>query len=285
MAEEIATAEAAMKVTVVVDNLSPEGLYAEHGLSFLIETDYGSILFDTGQGDKWIQNLRVLGKDPSALTAIALSHGHYDHTGGVPFASEWIDSMKCYAHPDAFRPKYVADSERMRFIGMPDDSLAYQSRFTLNASPLEVMPGVIVSGYVPIRDKSAITVHDRFFLDDQRQEPDTFRDEQCLVLRDSGSVGVLLGCSHRGVQNNILAAMDVAQTDHLEWVAGGMHLASATTEQLEDLCSFLADRDIGRIICCHCTGDAAFAYLREHLGDKVVQGHVGMEWSLPESNA
>lgn len=272
-----------MRVTVAVDNLALNGLAIEHGLSFFVETRNGSVLFDTGQSGNWLDNLRQLGKDPATLQAVSLSHGHYDHSGGVSTAVECIDSIRCYSHPDVFNKRYTADSDNVRVIGMPDESLQYQSRFTLNRVPLEIIPGVTLSGEILIRNESAIIVRGKFFLDAQSRNPDTFKDEQCLILQEKDSFGVLLGCSHCGVENNILAAMDAAGTDRLEWVAGGMHLASASDEQLDDLCVFLKSKDIGRVICCHCTGSTAFQYLQNSMGDMVIQGYAGMEWSLPES--
>jgi len=73
-----------MRVTLLVDNeASSDVLWSEHGLSFLVETDDGSVLFDTGQTDAWLHNLIALGRKPEAIKVIAISHGHYDHTGGL----------------------------------------------------------------------------------------------------------------------------------------------------------------------------------------------------------
>jgi len=72
-----------MRVSLVLDNLASDGLRSQHGLSFLVETDDGSVMFDAGQSDEWFHNLIALGRDSKAIKAVGVSHGHYDHTGGL----------------------------------------------------------------------------------------------------------------------------------------------------------------------------------------------------------
>jgi 7,8-dihydropterin-6-yl-methyl-4-(beta-D-ribofuranosyl)aminobenzene 5'-phosphate synthase len=263
-----------MQVTLVVDNLAQGELRSEHGLSILVETSQGSVLFDTGQSDAWLGNMIALGKDPEAIRAIAVSHGHYDHTGGIAAALIRLPQVNVFGHLDCLRPRYAVDGDRRRAIGIPDEALVFQPRFMFNERSKQILPGVTLSGEIPIR-RSVDT--GPFFMED---EPDTFADEQCMILREGGYVGVLLGCSHRGVENNILAAMDVAGTAGLDLVIGGMHLGGADQSRLEAIASFLEAEDIGRIVPCHCTGDRAFEYLRDRLGERVVQKRAGMHWSL-----
>ena len=261
-------------MTLVVDNLAQGELRSEHGLSMLVETSEGSVLFDTGQSDVWLGNMVALGKDPEAIRAIAISHGHYDHTGGIAAALMRLPQVRVFAHLDCLRPRYAVDGDHRRAIGIPDEALVFQPRFMFNERMKQILPGVTLSGEIPIR-RSVDT--GCFFIED---EADTFTDERCMILRDGGYAGVLLGCSHRGVENNILAAMDVAGTSRLDLVIGGMHLGGADDARLEAIASFLEAEDIGQIVPCHCTGDRAFAYLRDRLGERVVQGRVGMQWSL-----
>ena len=263
-----------MQVTLVVDNLAQGELRSEHGLSMLVETSEGSVLFDTGQSDVWLGNMVALGKDPEAIRAIAISHGHYDHTGGIAAALMRLPQVRVFAHLDCLRPRYAVGANGRHAIGIPNLTLAFQPRFLFNERSKQILPGVTLSGQIPIR-RSVDT--GPFLIED---EVDTFADEQCMILRDGGYVGVLLGCSHRGVENNILAAMDVAGTARLDLVIGGMHLDGADEGRLEAIASFLEAEDIGQIVPCHCTGDRAFAYLRDRLGERVIQGRAGMQWSL-----
>ncbi len=268
-----------MRVTLVVDNMACDDLRKEHGLSFLVETDSGAVLFDTGQSDAWLANLRALGRDPRGLSAIALSHGHYDHAGSLA-ALPWPAGIPCHAHPAAMWPRYVKDARGTRQIGMPGSALVAESRFYYNRNALEILPGVTLSGEVPLQQPAIDPSAGRFFEDPEGRRPDAFQDEQCLILREAGETAALVGCSHRGVENNVRAAMEVAGTDHLTLLAGGMHLADAGDERLAEVAAFLASVKIDRIVCCHCTGDRAYRYLSGRLGSRVVPGRAGMSWAV-----
>lgn len=269
-----------MRVTILTDNNAPRGYWSEHGLSLLVETDGGSVLFDSGVSAMWLENMRLLGRDPEKLVAAAFSHGHYDHTGGLQYTIPWIDRMRLYMNEAALVQRYVRHRDMIKSVGILPRTMKFADKFTLVDSPVDITEGVWLSGEVPVVNEAAIPMKGKFCLDEECREIDTFKDERFLLLRSGGKTGLLLGCSHRGVENNVRAAMDAAGTDRLEWIAGGIHLVRADEEHLDCVASFLAGANIGRIICCHCTGDDGFAYLKSRLGEKVEQGMVGMEWAL-----
>ncbi len=91
---------------------------------------------------------------------------------------------------------------------------------------------------------------------------------------------VLVGCAHRGLENNLLAAMDVAGVSRIDLLAGGFHLGDASRDRLESLAGFLNSVDMGQIACCHCTGASAYEYLRSKLGPRVTLARAGTSWRI-----
>lgn len=269
-----------MRVTLVIDNLAEDELRSEHGLSILVESEQGSVLFDTGQTDAVAANLHALEADFSKIQAVALSHGHYDHTGGLRKAMSLAVKARCYAHPDCFTGKYARSEQGMRYIGIPGNATVSDKVITCNRTPLEILPGMILSGEIPLRSGTG-QLNLRFLVDGEEGLcHDMFEDEQCMVLKGEFGVSVLLGCSHRGVENNLLAAMDIAGTEEIRLVLGGLHLMDADNEKLDSVADFLASKPIETIACCHCTGQRAYEYLRDRLGPRVIQGRAGMSWHI-----
>lgn len=267
-----------MRITLVVDNLAKADLKSEHGLSFLVETDNGHLLFDTGQSDAWLHNLLALGRKPDEIKATAVSHGHYDHTGGLARALKVLVDSEFYAHPACFQPKYAQSNGEKRYIGMPPEVVSRQSAFTLKSSAQEVMPGVTLSGEIPLRVE--VELSGRFVTGCDKLVQDTFVDEQCVVVQNDGRAAVLVGCAHRGLENNVLAAMDATGSERIDLLAGGFHLGGAGRERLESLAGFLSGMDVARIACCHCTGIDAYEYLRSSLGSRVTLARAGVSWTV-----
>ena len=137
------------RITVLVENTAGgQGLLAEHGLSFWIEIGSRRILFDTGQSEILFHNAQVLGIDLGTVDAIVLSHGHYDHVGGLRRMLEMAPAVPVYLHPQALEPKFACGGERSREIGMEREMAQFVKQRidaglgSFTNGPVEIFSGV-----------------------------------------------------------------------------------------------------------------------------------------------
>ncbi len=260
-----------LEITILVENSSnnPE-LEVEHGLSYLIEYDGHKIMFDCGQSDKTVSNAKKLGIDLKDLDAIVFSHGHYDHTGGLPFVYSICPDAKVYLHSDAFKARFSKKEDGVNFIGMPRRTKRYLKAMVVDRTPkpTEIFPGINVTGAIP-RMSDFEDVGGAFYLNEKCTRADKVQDDQSLYIETEKGIVVILGCSHSGVINT-LDYID-RQTDYekVHAVIGGMHLVNADESRIKRTTNIFKRRDIDIIVPLHCTGEAATEAFKENLADKV----------------
>jgi 7,8-dihydropterin-6-yl-methyl-4-(beta-D-ribofuranosyl)aminobenzene 5'-phosphate synthase len=259
-------------ITVLSENTSGvEGLTAEYGLSLWIEADGLSILFDTGMAGAFEPNADKLGVDLSRTVHLVLSHGHFDHTGGIPLALRHAPGALIHLHPDAALPKFLGDGAgKTVAIGMPGPSLKAvrdgTSRCLFLTGVTRLTEHVFLTGPIP-RKTSFEKVVEPFALDEGGHVPDPLEDDQALWIETDAGLIIVLGCAHSGVVNTVEFIREKSGRREIRAVIGGMHLTSSGPEAIEKTAEAIASWSPGLLAPNHCTGDAACALFRERFPD------------------
>ena len=280
-----------IRVTCVVDDAvcdhSP--FWGEHGLAFLIETESGSVLFDTGQsGTVLLHNLNLLGIEPETINALAISHAHYDHTGGLPALLDWGSvgdlrptGIPLHAHPDLFRERFSRREGTPKFVGLPLERAALEQRLTIQLStePAEVLPGVWTTGEITDRAEPEGRSAYHLTYGTEGWEPDLYRDDMSLVLETGRGLTVICGCCHAGLLNTLAHVRRTFGPD-ITTVAGGTHLLHADEAHLQRVMEVLRELDVPQLYLNHCTGQRAYVTLAQAFGEKVAPCPAGTRLSL-----
>jgi len=266
-----------MKITCIVDNAVQRSspFWGEHGLAFLIETEAGRVLFDTGQsGTVLLHNLEVMGVDPATIDALALSHAHYDHTGGLPALLEHIrPGIPLYANADLLRERFSRWEGEPQSMGLSltREELAARLTLRLSETPQEILPGVWTTGEITSRPEPEGRSARHLVREGDTFVPDPYRDDMALVLEMNNRLVLLCGCCHAGLLNT-LAHVQRTFERSIAVIAGGLHLTSATAEHQQRVNKVLAEMEsLQRIYPNHCTGETAFVSLLLTLGPYIVR--------------
>ena len=231
-----------VKLTVLAeDSLSNHDLTAKHGLSCLVETtSAGSssrILMDAGPPPNVaLNNADLMKIDLLSLNAMTISHGHYDHLGGLPEILKRIRKpTPIVVHPLAFAPKFSLAPD-LKFIGVDFDQRTIkelQGVLLLVRNSVQVATGVITSGEIS-RETSFEKVEGFWTVENQHFIQDQIVDDQALLvnLREKGLV-ILSGCGHSGIINTVRHAQKMTGVEKIHAIIGGCHLANANPERLQ----------------------------------------------------
>ncbi len=258
-----------LSITVIVNNTPSGNFRSEHGLALWINYGYKRILFDTGQSNLILQNAKTLDIDLANTDAIVISHGHYDHTGGLSAVLNIASNAKIYLHPSATEPKFSQKVSSARYIGMSDPAKnAIQGRHVIwTAAPAYLFPRLAVTGQVT-RMNDFEDVGGAFFLDENCQKPDDLLDDQTLFIESAKGLIVVLGCAHSGVVNTLDYINELTGDRNIYAVIGGMHLLEANQMRIANTIDAFKKYDIQKIIPLHCTGLKAMEVLKYAFGNK-----------------
>ncbi|HUW34979.1 MAG TPA: MBL fold metallo-hydrolase [Planctomycetota bacterium] len=272
-----------LRVTVLVDNNASPPLAAEHGLALWIEADGVRILLDTGQGPALSANAAALGVPLRTVQHIVLSHGHYDHTGGVAAVLELAPHANLYLHPDALRPRYSRQAAPPhRSIGIPEPaaSLIRSRGGTIwTKAPTAIADGVVATGQIP-RLNAFEQASEHFFLDNACISPDPLLDDQALFIDTPRGIVLLLGCAHSGVINTCQYVRALTAKT-IRAIVGGMHLLNADERRLDATLHTLRQLSPEVIAPSHCTGEQAVGLMKEALPEAFRPCTAGCSYEQP----
>jgi len=273
-----------LRLTILVDNLAAAGLAAEHGLAFWIENEARRLLFDTGQTDALQHNARQLGIDLARTETLVLSHGHYDHTGGLPLVLSQARDARLFAHPGIVQPRYSIEKETVRPIHIRRPAMLAldrlpPSRIQWVTQPVTLTTDMGLTGPIP-RETDFEDPGGPFFLDPAGTRPDPVDDDLALWLRTEQGLVIVAGCAHAGLVNTLQYIHQLNDGLPIHAVIGGFHLVNAHRERLDRTLAALQQLNPDLVVPCHCTGESAVAQLRDALGDRVTPGAAGMSWQF-----
>lgn len=246
-----------MKITAIVENTSNSSeLMAEHGLSLYIEANGHKILFDMGQSELFYENARTLGIDLASVDTAIISHGHYDHGGGLRKFLEINSIAPIYMRSDAFLPYF---NGTQKYIGL-DSSLSKNPRIIFTLEKYSIDAGLELFScneekrkHPPIPSGLTLRLGDVFI-------NDPFFHEQYLLIEENKKKVLISGCSHKGILNIV------------EWFSpdvliGGFHFSKLPLDTtLESYAKQLASKKT-QFYTCHCTGTEQFEFMRQYIKD------------------
>ena len=267
-----------MKLTVLVDNNTfiDKYFYGEPGLSFYIEDGFEKILFDTGYSELFIRNAKKLGVDLSALTKVVLSHGHDDHTGGLPHLLEGFDTslLEILAHPDTFAEKRRGDL----LTGSPvsEETLRERSCLHLSKTPVMISEHITFLGEIPITQE----FEQRPEMDTRKTPdgyvPDFILDDSALVYEQKSGIYIITGCSHSGICNICAYAKELFEKPILG-IIGGWHMKKVDSHT-EKTIEYLKQNNITDLYPCHCTSFVVKAAVHQAIPVHEVGVGLKIEW-------
>jgi len=252
----------AITVSVLLENRrsrsAKNALHAKAGLSLFIQDEHDAILFDTGPDDSFLHNADLMGIDLSGLTATVLSHGHYDHCGGVP----WLPARsRIICHPQIASERYSAINiagitSPIKKLSLDIDYSRYRMEYS--RTPLHLGERFLWSGEIPMDKPQPYGV-----ITGKNAGVDYVADEGVLIYLSDNGLVIFIGCGHRGLTSIVHHCQNITGIKHIHALFGGFHLRSASPRKLWAVRQLLREQKPDKILGCHCTGSWGRFWLQE----------------------
>lgn len=271
-----------MKITTLIENMlgDIEGLHIEHGLSIFIEADNKKMLFDTGQSGNIVENAEKLGIDLSGLNYVFISHGHYDHSGGLErLIKEVKPNFDLYVGDGFFNNKYsLREDGDYQFTGNPFDVEFLRNNniptHYVNEDIIYLTENIMVFTNFNRKEEFENTNQTMYLKQDGEYIKDKFLDEISLGINTDKGLVVIVGCSHVGILNIIDTIEDRTGLE-IYALIGGTHLVKEDDEKINGIIQYLREKEIHLIGACHCTGKQGETMLEQQLEENFINNNTG----------
>ena len=279
-----------MKFQFLLDNKTENSkCMAEWGLSVLIETAGKKILLDTGLTDLYKANAEALGADLTDDDALVISHGHFDHTGGVPSFVKINKKAPVYLHRDALYESYgetdgKVEAEACSIRWDEEEMETVWPRIQLTGGMVKLYDNVTLIGDIP--DLEGYPATEQFWRRLEKEDgsfeliPDTMSHEQVIVVEEEAGLYIFSGCSHRGVVPTLRHVQSLMPGKRIAGLIAGMHLYPASPEMRRKIVEEVAGLDMDVVFPVHCTGMDAILQMKALMGDKCVVACAGDKYEL-----
>lgn len=269
-----------MKITCLIENLTDNpDMAGEHGISYFIERNGFNVLFDTGASGVFVENARKMNVDLENLDAAVLSHGHYDHGGGLESFFEANTKSQLYLRENAdgdYYLKYLIFFKK--YIGLDKELLKKNSdRIKFLDKNTEIIPGIHL--IIDIKIRYPIPGGNKYLFQKKNNKllKDDFSHELMMVIEEEDGIVLISGCSHHGILNMVETAQDIFPNKKIKAVFGGFHLIESpllnnmvdSKAQVKKIGQKLLEYPVDKVYTGHCTGEKAYSILKEIMEDKL----------------
>jgi 7,8-dihydropterin-6-yl-methyl-4-(beta-D-ribofuranosyl)aminobenzene 5'-phosphate synthase len=290
-----------MRIVNLVENTEGStGCAAEHGLCFYIETAKHRLLMDTGASGLFMDNAKKLGIDLKKVDTVVLSHGHYDHAGGIIPFSKINDTAKIYVHKNAFaecysttrggEPRYIGIDPEIKKLsqlimgGFENAESEIKERSQLIAGSFELDEELELFSDIGYKQPSPLTNKTLYVMKNGKLVNDDFSHEQCLVIKQDDKRYVFSGCAHHGVLN-ILERYKEIYGDAPDVIFTGFHTLRKhgySEEDVDYIKKTAAEltKIRTKVYTMHCTGEEPYEMMKEIMGEQIEYVHSGDEIAL-----
>jgi len=269
-----------LQITILHDDeCHTPGLRGGHGIAMLVQTPETTFLLDTAEGPEVWRNAEIMGADLSEVQCVVLSHGHYDHTGGLEQLLKITGRLPVIAHPGIFAPRYAtkADGSR-RYVGPQKTQEEYEAlgaQFELSREPAAIGPGLCTSGEVPRRARPTPTQSQLVIERDGELVPDDFEDDLSVIVQLPQGTVILTGCAHAGLRNIARQCVRASGCEKIRAIVGGTHLYASDEAEVREVARQLHLIALDQIVPLHCTGPEAKELLAKYFDGKTLLAGTG----------